>query len=155
MPDIGYCLIKLTFKPDIIRKSYRHLREHLSDKISRSTNVVSSASCDILSSVDPTFISLIFVFALVDIANTSTSIMKRYGDIGHLCRIPLFKWKWSEVCPSLITVLSMLLYKTLTQCKKNPILYNLEEENTLFTFFFQVIKNKVSLKLHSHSSYIE
>ncbi len=53
------------------------------DKVSCSVSVVSSASCDICCSTDLTFMPLTVLFALIDIAKTSTSIINKYGEIGH------------------------------------------------------------------------
>ena len=48
------------------------------------------ASCDILCSIDPTFMPLISLFALMDIANTT--IMKRYGDMNLFMRKVTKTW---------------------------------------------------------------
>ncbi len=52
------------------------------DKVSNSVSVVSSASCSSLCSTDHTLILLLLLFALIDMAKTSTDIINMYGKLS-------------------------------------------------------------------------
>ena len=55
--------------------------------------------CDILNSLVPIVIPVIFLFIRIWIARISAQSKNKYGDIGSSCRHPLSLLNHSDICP--------------------------------------------------------
>ena len=78
----------------------------LSNEFLSPSNIISisSAYCEILCSVSPMEIPLIFLSSQIIVASISTNNINKYGDIGSPCLQPLWIKNHCDNCPLTATV---------------------------------------------------